>query len=80
MQKWLLDVWSHFGCSVLMVTHDIEEAVWMSDRVYVMSSSPGRIIAEKTIPFPRPRVPHIRVQQDFLEMKTELTILLGEEL
>lgn len=79
MQKWLLDIWSHFGTSVLMVTHDIEEAVWMSDRVYVMSAAPGRIIAEKKIPFPRPRIPHIRVQSDFLEIKTELTVLLGEE-
>ncbi len=79
MQKWLLDIWSHFGYSVLMVTHDIEEAVWMSDRIYVMSGAPGRIIAEEKIPFARPRIPHIRFQPEFLALKTELTVLLGEE-
>jgi ABC-type nitrate/sulfonate/bicarbonate transport system ATPase subunit len=77
MQKWLMEVWSHFGYSVLMVTHDIEEAIWMSDRIYVMSSTPGTLIQEEIIPFTRPRLPHIRFSPEFLQLKTELTILLG---
>jgi NitT/TauT family transport system ATP-binding protein len=55
MQEILLDTWQRFRTSVLFVTHDIEEAVFLSDRVYVMSPRPGRIKAELAITLPRPR-------------------------
>jgi NitT/TauT family transport system ATP-binding protein len=55
MQEILLDIWSRFRTSVLFITHDIEEAVFLSDRVYAMTARPGRIKTEVRIDLPRPR-------------------------
>jgi NitT/TauT family transport system ATP-binding protein len=53
----LLEVWAQEGQTVLMVTHDINEAVLLSDRVLVMSPRPGQIVADITVPLDRPRRP-----------------------
>jgi NitT/TauT family transport system ATP-binding protein len=55
MQEILLDIWGRFRTSVLFITHDIEEAVFLSDRVYAMTARPGRIKTELHIDLPRPR-------------------------
>jgi NitT/TauT family transport system ATP-binding protein len=55
LQQELLQRWSETGTSVLYVTHDIEEAILMGDRVLVMSGRPGRIRDEIVVPLPRPR-------------------------
>jgi ABC-type nitrate/sulfonate/bicarbonate transport system ATPase subunit len=55
MQSWLLDVQSQFGKTMLLVTHDVDEALYLSDRVYVLSGRPGRVIGEHRVPFARPR-------------------------
>lgn len=55
MQEILLDIWGRFRTSVLFITHDIEEAVFLSDRVYAMSARPGRIKTELHIDLARPR-------------------------
>jgi NitT/TauT family transport system ATP-binding protein len=55
MQRFLLEVWEGFGTTILFVTHHIDEAVLLADRVLVMSASPGRILEEVTIDLPRPR-------------------------
>ncbi|MGE0628007.1 MAG: ABC transporter ATP-binding protein [Hyphomicrobiaceae bacterium] len=55
MNQVLMDLWQEFRKTGLFVTHSIREAVFLSDRVLVMSARPGRIIADVTIPFPRPR-------------------------
>lgn len=55
LQQELLDLWSDTGRSVVYVTHDIEEALLLCDRVVVLSARPGRVIADITVPFPRPR-------------------------
>jgi putative hydroxymethylpyrimidine transport system ATP-binding protein len=55
MQRWLLGVWEKLERTVLFITHSVDEAVLLSDRVYVMSPRPGRIIAEEAIKLPRPR-------------------------
>jgi NitT/TauT family transport system ATP-binding protein len=55
MQEILLDIWARFRTSVLFITHDIEESVFLSDRVYVMTARPGRIKSELVIDLPRPR-------------------------
>lgn len=54
-QLWLLDVWKKCKSSILFITHDISEAILLSDRIYVLSSKPGRIIGEFTVPLARPR-------------------------
>jgi NitT/TauT family transport system ATP-binding protein len=55
MQEFLLDVWRETGTTILLVTHDVEEAVFLSERIYVLSSHPGRVVEEITVPFGRDR-------------------------
>jgi len=76
MQKELLDIWSQSNKTVLFVTHQIDEAVFLSDRVLVMSARPGRLIADITIDIPRPR--DLRVKRDprFVELNGQVWDLL----
>jgi NitT/TauT family transport system ATP-binding protein len=69
MQDWLLEIWKKHNHSILFITHDIEEAVYLSDRVYVMSARPGRFLDELEIKFSRPRKKEVILSQDFLEYK-----------
>ena len=72
MQEWLLDVWAKLGQTIILVTHDVEEAVLLSDRVYVMSSRPGEIKAELTIDLPRPRTYELVGDPAFVELKLDI--------
>jgi NitT/TauT family transport system ATP-binding protein len=69
MQESLLQIWSEFGITVMFVTHDVDEALFLADRVLVMSASPGRIIADLTVPIPRPRSLDIATHDDFIRLK-----------
>ena len=55
MQESLLEIWRKFGTTVVFVTHDVDEAVFLSDRVLIMSAAPGKIIEDLKIELPRPR-------------------------
>ncbi len=55
MQEWFLSIWQKDKRSVLFVTHDIDEAILLSDRIYVMSQRPGKIVAEISVKIKRPR-------------------------
>jgi NitT/TauT family transport system ATP-binding protein len=55
MQQFLLEVWGGFRSTILFVTHHIDEAILLADRVVVMSAAPGRVLEEVTIALPRPR-------------------------
>ncbi|MGI5939207.1 MAG: ABC transporter ATP-binding protein [Thermoleophilia bacterium] len=55
LQDWLLHVWEEFGRTVMFITHDVEEAVYLADRVIVLSSRPGTVQRELTVDLPRPR-------------------------
>jgi ABC-type nitrate/sulfonate/bicarbonate transport system ATPase subunit len=80
MQRWLLDVWGTVGKTVAMITHDVDEAIFLSDRVYVMSPRPGRIVASPRIPFPRPRLYEDLVADGvFAKLKARLLSLLRND-
>ena len=55
MQELLVSVWQETGTTILFVTHDVDEALYLADRVLVMSARPGRIVDEAIVPFHRPR-------------------------
>ncbi|QMV40243.1 ABC transporter ATP-binding protein [Cohnella cholangitidis] len=78
MQRWLLELWEADRRSVLFVTHSIEEALVLSDRIYVLSSAPATVLREIVIPFERPRRPDVWTDPAFVELKQEVLDLLGE--
>jgi len=69
MQEWLLQLWSDFGKTVLFVTHDIEEAIYLSDEVHVMATRPGRIVATIPVDLPRPRLRTTTLTANFIAIK-----------
>lgn len=71
MQENLLSIWKKFGTTVLFVTHDVDEAVFLADRVLVMSAAPGRIICDLKIELPRPRDPEMATDPVYIEAKKE---------
>jgi NitT/TauT family transport system ATP-binding protein len=79
MQTILLNLWEGCKISVLFVTHDIDEAIYLSDRVYVMTARPGRIKAELRVPLARPRAPEITSDPGFLAIRGRLLELIREE-
>lgn len=76
MQRLLLRVWDHSHKTVLFVTHDIEEAILLADRVFVMSGRPGQIRKVLTVDFARPRLGDIVLDPAFIAMKREIMGLL----
>jgi NitT/TauT family transport system ATP-binding protein len=72
MQELLLSIWESHRTTVLFVTHDVEEALLLSDRIYVMTARPGTIKAELSVPFPRPRRPELETTPEFLELRQQL--------
>jgi NitT/TauT family transport system ATP-binding protein len=79
MQQILTNMWQRFRISVLFITHDIDESIFLSDRVYVMTARPGRIKAEIPIALPRPRTPDMALSPEFLQIKQQLRDLISEE-
>lgn len=79
MQQILTNMWQRFRLSVLFVTHDIEEAIFLSDRVYVMTARPGRIKAVVDVPLPRPRAAADMMSEDFLQILQTLRSQIREE-
>jgi ABC-type nitrate/sulfonate/bicarbonate transport system ATPase subunit len=79
MQEWLMQLWSDFGKTVLFVTHDVEEAIYLSDEVHVMGTRPGRIIATIPIALPRPRLRTSALTPDFVAIKERCLKLLTVE-
>jgi len=79
MQEILTNIWQQFRISVLFITHDIEESIFLSDRIYVMTARPGRIKAEIKVPLPRPRKAEMTAAPEFLGLVQKLKGLIREE-
>jgi ABC-type nitrate/sulfonate/bicarbonate transport system ATPase subunit len=78
LHDFTLTVWQRTGATVLMVTHDVEEAVYLAQRVVVMSSHPGRVVEDIGVPFGRDRGPEVRRDPRFLDLRDEIQeMLLG---
>jgi ABC-type nitrate/sulfonate/bicarbonate transport system ATPase subunit len=73
MQELLLGIWESAQKTVLFVTHDIDEAIFMANRVAVFSARPGRIKTEFAVDFPHPRHYTIKTSPEFMELKARLT-------
>ncbi|WP_320671371.1 ABC transporter ATP-binding protein [Patulibacter defluvii] len=76
MNAELLRIWSERRTTALLVTHNVGEAVYLSDRVFVMAARPGRIVAERKIDLPRPRTLEMLEDERFFQHTRELTRLL----
>ena len=79
MQENLLQIWGEFGITVVFVTHDIDEAVFLADRVVVMSASPGRLIADIKNELPRPRSPEMVTSEAYIRTKKQCMDLIRQE-
>lgn len=77
MQDWLLDIWGKHRKTVLFVTHSIDEAILLSDRVLVMSPRPGAVVKDIRIDFPRPRSRDMLLDSQFLGCKREILSCLA---
>ena len=72
MQQFLLELWEQTHITVLMITHDVEEAIYLSQRVYVMGAHPGRIESEIGIRLPEHRDLEIKLSPEFVEIKRQV--------
>ncbi|MDJ0707520.1 MAG: ABC transporter ATP-binding protein [Leptolyngbyaceae cyanobacterium MO_188.B28] len=79
MQELLLNIWSTLKTTVIFVTHDIEEAIFLGDRIFVMGVQPGRIKAELTIPLGRPRHVDDLITPEFTKLNRQVFELIREE-
>jgi NitT/TauT family transport system ATP-binding protein len=79
MQELLTRVWEQHRLTVLFVTHDVEEAVFVSDRVVVMTNRPGRIKTEIAVPLPRPRSYDVIATPEFAELEREVLAAIRDE-
>jgi NitT/TauT family transport system ATP-binding protein len=76
MQSYLLQIWRQVDITILFVTHDLDEAIYLADRVVVLGSHPGRIIDVVEVPVPRPRDPSQTLSLPFLAAKRHLEGLI----
>jgi NitT/TauT family transport system ATP-binding protein len=79
MQENLLDIWKDYGTTVMFVTHDVDEAVFLADRVLIMSAAPGRIVKDLTINLPRPRHIDMSTDQRYINARKQCLDIIRDE-
>ncbi|MHC5718018.1 MAG: ABC transporter ATP-binding protein [Nostoc sp.] len=79
MQQFLLELWRNTGTTIFMITHDVEEAVFVSQRIYILTSHPGSIKTELTIDLPIERTYQIKINSNFKEYKETVLELMRFE-
>jgi ABC-type nitrate/sulfonate/bicarbonate transport system ATPase subunit len=70
MQQLLLKVWDESASTILFVTHDVEEAIYLADRIFIMSAHPGTIIEDVQVPFDRPRDLSLKQRNEFHDLQS----------
>lgn len=78
IHKWYLDVMENIKLSTLFITHDIDEAILLSDRIYLLSGSPGKIAEEIVISVPKPRQEDFNLTPEFVEYKRRILAFINE--
>lgn len=79
MQRWLLRIWEENRRTVLFVTHSIEEALVLSDRVYVLGDRPTRVVDEIRVPFPRPRADGLYGEPAFAGLRKRIHDMMRKD-
>ena len=80
MQEWVMGLWGLLGKTIVMVTHDVDEALLLSDRIYVMTPRPGRVKTVVDVSLPRPRYYGMTTEARFIDLKEEMVSQLrGQE-
>ncbi|GAA3964601.1 ABC transporter ATP-binding protein [Allohahella marinimesophila] len=79
MQESLLNIWSEFGTTVLFVTHDVDEAIFLADRILIMSASPGCVIADLSVKLERPRSGELATTPEFIDLKRQCLAYIRAE-
>src|SRR5262245_17170632 len=79
IHEWLLGLWETLHQTIVLVTHDVDEAIFLSDRVYVMTPRPGRVRLVQVIDLPRPRRLEIVTTAPFVALKARLLATLRQE-
>jgi ABC-type nitrate/sulfonate/bicarbonate transport system ATPase subunit len=79
LQEWILQIWQRFHYTILFVTHDVEEAVFLSDYVHVLTARPARVRTEMTVSLPRPRRREMTLTPEFAAAKQQLLDALTRE-
>jgi NitT/TauT family transport system ATP-binding protein len=74
----LLDIWRKTKKTIIFITHNVEEAILLSSRAYVMGTNPGRVVAKVDIDLPRPRTLDMIITDKFIDYEKKLTDLIGE--
>lgn len=77
MQEELLRVWDNMNKTVIFVTHDVEEAIFLADRVYILSSRPAELLETINIEIPRPRSSDLRFQENFIRIRKNIIQKIG---
>jgi len=72
MQEWLLQIWESMNKTIVLITHDVDEALLLSDRVYLMTARPGRATLTLEVDLPRPRNYEIVTTREFSDLKAQL--------
>lgn len=79
MQRWLLEIWQKHRRTVLFITHDVDEAIFLGDRVVVMGARPGHVKLERKVDLPRPRGADLLTAPEFIALKREILTAIEEE-
>ena len=79
MQEWLLDLWDSLHKTIILITHDVDEALLLSDRVYVLTARPGRLTMVLDVDLTSPRDSRAVTEPAFVSLKARLLALLREE-
>ncbi len=80
MQQWLQQIWDHDRRTIILVTHDVDEAILLSDTIYILSERPGSIIKRVDVSIERPRKKKVIHSTEFTQIKSEIFQILGSEI